>query len=614
MLSHTLDLPPDRVLTPHWRCREAALEDCGIGLGARQGNRNALASLVAAAGLAAETDQPWVSFSRRKAWYQARGEYGDLTYDNVIAGMKEGVGAGLFDEDRALPGAHLDEVPRQSRFRATPLLIERLAGARFRHIRPSSSIIMRDANGMPVAFQETERTHRLRREADGLREWLGSMSVTIDPEKDTPENWQRTGHHLRARKVKNGVETWSYVLPTPTPDVYRVFSRNRWDCHGRLYGGWWQQLPSDRRGELLINGEILIEPDFAMLHPTLLYAAVGATMPRDVYDTGEHERAHGKLALNILVNCRNGLRGAVEALMWRDGWTADQAYTEGLVKAVADLNRPIACFLGSDAGVRLMNVDSGMAIEVMKRCRKADIPCLPVHDSFGVPAKSGNHVKAIMADVLDAARVTISQGTSKTSLQKGPHMPRTGAAAPAASLLPVPPSPAPARKALSAKTPAKKTGGKAVSRPLQASTRAKARQALPTVGEALPASWDLSERTLALVEDYQAAVRARHRKVAAGAASGWGCAPTASERRQDLSQARGLAQWTAEEEQRTGVCVAAGVPYRLSDEAKAKREKRLARETRRPGPPVRPRRQSPYWAKPQATPPKAQAKPQGSLF
>lgn len=599
MLPHTLELPPDRVLTPHWRCRETALEACGIGLGARPGNRNALASLVAAAGLAAETDQPWTSFSRRKAWYAARSENGDLTYDAVLAGVAEGVEAGLFFEDRALPNAHLDPVPRQSRFRATPLLVERLGNARFRHLGPTSSIIMRDENGAAVAFRETEQTRRLRREADGLIEWMGGFRVEVSPDA-SPEDWQRTRHHLRARKVRDGVETWSYVLPTPTPYFYRVFSRNRLDCHGRLYGGWWQQLPSDRRGELLINGEILIEPDFAMLHPTLLYAAVGATMPRDVYDTGEHERVHGKLALNILVNCKGGTRGAVDALMWKRGWKGDRAYTQGLVEAVAALNAPIAGFLGSDAGIRLMGIDSGMAIEVMKRCRKADIPCLPVHDSFQVPAKSGNEVKAIMADVLDAARVKISQATSKTSFKSVPQSPR-------------PAAPRPASAPLSSSPSREKGPAKAVSRPAQAAPKAKVRPALPTVGEALPASWDLSERTLALTEHFQAVARARHRKVAAGAASGWGQAPTASERRLDLRQARQFAEVVAEVEQRSGVCDAA-VPYRLSDEAKAKREKRLARETRRPGPPVRPRRPSTFWAKPQATLPKAQAKPQGSLF
>ncbi|WP_200931850.1 hypothetical protein [Methylobacterium sp. Leaf85] len=392
---------------------------------------------MATGGLAAETSQPFVSFSRSRNWYANREANGDLTYDNVIHAMKTGVDAGLFEEDRARQGAHLDEVPRQSRFRATPLLIERLGDARFEHLRPASSIIMRDEAGVTVAIPDTERAQRIRKEADGLNEWLSGMRVEVSPDA-SPEDWQRSRHHLRARKVKDGVETWACALPTPSPEIVRIFGRGRFDCHGRLYG-WWQSLPKDRRAELLINGELTVEPDFAMLHPTLLYAMVGATMPRDVYDTGEHERDHGKLALNIGINAKGGLKGAVDALMWRDGWTGTRTYTQGLVDAIAELNAPIAGFLGSDAGVRLMGIDSAMAVEVMKRCRKADIACLPVHDSFRVAAKSGNQVTAIMADVLDATFTRISSGTSTTKRQIILQVPRAGAAALAAS----PPVPAP---------------------------------------------------------------------------------------------------------------------------------------------------------------------------
>lgn len=431
MPTPTIDLRPDRVLHCHWRAREPALAACGLPLIGRSSYRNALGILVATGGLAAETDQPWISFSRSRTWYASREANGDLTYDNVIHAMKTGVEANLFEEDRARQGAHLDEVPLQSRYRATPLLVERLGNARFEHIRPTSSIIMRDEDGRALALPDTERAHRLRNETDGLNEWLSSMRVEVSPDA-SPEDWQRTQHHLRARKVRDGVETWACALPTPNPEIVRIFGRGRFDCHGRLYG-WWQSLPKDRRAELLINGELTIEPDFAMLHPTLLYAMVGATMPRDVYDTGEHERAHGKLALNISINAKGGLKGAVDALMWRDGWNRSRTYTQGLVDSIAALNAPIAEFLGSDVGVRLMGIDSGMAVEVMKRCRKEGINCLPVHDSFRVPAKSDNQINAIMGEVLDATLVRISSGNSTTKRQIILQEPRAGAAALAAS-------------------------------------------------------------------------------------------------------------------------------------------------------------------------------------
>lgn len=437
MPTPTIDLRPDRVLHCHWRARERALQACGLPLTGRSSFRNALGILVATAGLAAETDQPSVSFSRSRNWYAARDGGGDLTYDNIIAGMAMGVEASLFEEDRARPGAHRDPVPRQSRYRATPLLVERLGDTRFKHEGPSSSIIMRDADGRTVSVPDTEMARRKRKEVDGLNEWFSGMKVTVDAEKDVPENWVRSQHHLKARKVKNGVETWACSLPTPSPHVVRIFGRGQWDCHGRLYG-WWQSLPKERRLELRINDELLIEPDFSTLHPTLLYAMAGATMPRDVYETDEFHRDHGKLALNVLLNCDGGRKGAVDTIMWKKNWNETRCYTDRLVDEIAHLNAAIAPFLGSDAGIRLMGIDSAMTIEVLKRCRKDGIDCLPVHDSFMVPKKSGNQVKAIMGDVLDATRIRISSGNSTSKRQNILQVPAAAAAAPATPAIPAP--------------------------------------------------------------------------------------------------------------------------------------------------------------------------------
>ena len=574
MPPHTDDLPPDRVLTHHWRTRETALEACGLSLGARQGSRNTLATLVAAAGLAAETDQPWTSFSRRRAWYAARAENGDLTYDAVVAGMKEGVAAGLFIEDRALPNAHLDDVPRQSRFRATPLLVERLEGQRFRYVRPSSSIVMRDDAGRPVDFRETERTHRLRKETDALNEWLSGMRVEVSPDA-SPEDWQRTPHHLRARKVKDGKETWTYVLPTPTPQIVRVFGRERWDCGGRAYG-WWQSLPKERRGELLINGEILIEPDFSALHPTLLYAMKGIRLDFDPYDTQEYARAHCKLALNVLINA-SSTRAAVDALMWRGGWTETRCYTELLVDEVAQRNEPIAEYLGSDAGVRLMGIDSGMAVDVMRRCRKEGVDCLPVHDSFLTPAKSGNRVTAIMADVLDAARVTISAGTSKTWFKTVPQVARSGPAAPAAPSRP----PATRAKAQPESVPVPRAR-EAGFMPVQTVAAPDAPFARPAPQTALAPSWDRAEREQSMLA-YQT-------RIAVASARDGRVAPWSVEWAMRMDAAQEIARMVSETEWETGrrTFPVGIVPDRLRGEAKpGKAPKGAGRSPRRARPEAR---------------------------
>lgn len=598
-------LPPeghyDFPLDFHWKTKPSFIAAAGVSLTghprALEARNSIITSLVRAA-LASQGG--WVSYSRSKRFYAplARYEGTAYTYDRVLAAVKELLALGLIEEERALPS----EEPSgwQSRMRATDRLLAAFRDCPFQHVGPRDVIELRDANGERMAYADTDHTRRLRRCMEARNEALGAIPVTL-PERD---GWIHTPGHVSVRSEKTG--NWVRLRPLPIPQVVRIYGRGRWDMHGRLYG-WWQQLPAARRIELFINGEVAFEEDWSACHPTLLYAMAGAVPVGEIYDVAGYDPKHVKAALLTVMNTKTTY-GGVLSLMKREkddpgAWPHSLDYTKGLMKAVEHRHEPIAHLLGADMGIRLMHVESEMCVEVLKRCERQNIPALPVHDSFVTQASKGAAVTAIMAEVMEATCAAINH--SRPSIKAGipPHMgaARPSRVAPAASAS-VPPA-REAGSAPSSSAPSKNGPGKAVSRPAQASRKAQARPALPVAGEALPASWDLAERTLALVEDFQAAVRARHRKVAAGAAAGWGCAPTASERRHDLAQARGLAEVMADEEQSTGLCVVAGVPYALSEEAKAKRAKRLAPKTRRP-----------YWAKPQETPTQAQAKPEAILL
>lgn len=407
-----IDRPRDRSWGMDWQADRSAIAALGLPEFGSGRHERTLASLIAALGLAAETEVEWLSYSRSRDWYAAGHYEGtDASYTTVTTSVARLLAEGLVEEERARTGDHV-RTGRQSRIRATDLMLERLDGHRFRHV-PGPTLVMRDEDGNPMPMPRTERARRMQREVDEVNDWLAQLTVGISPAA-SPDDWQRTAHHLRARKVKDDKETWACTLPTPGNTVVRILGRGRYDCHGRLYG-WWQGLPKARRGELLINGELLIEEDFAALHPTLLYASKGIRLDFDPYETDRYCRQHGKWALNVLINAAS-TKAAVDALMWKDGWEETRCYTELLVDEIAQRNEPIGEYLGSDAGVRLMGIDSAMALDVLKRCRKAGIEgVLPVHDSFLVLAKSGNQVRSIMHDVLDAARVRISGDKSITS-------------------------------------------------------------------------------------------------------------------------------------------------------------------------------------------------------
>ncbi|MCJ2046363.1 hypothetical protein MKK58_17750 [Methylobacterium sp. J-078] len=429
----------DSALGYRWRADKTAIERLGLTPGRSLADRQVQASIIAS--LALHYDRPReageslgrVSYSRSTDHYDVPERYRSTPYSRkrvcaAIDGLAE---AGLIVNMKALPGAHLqrDEAKRlQSACYALPAMMDRLKGLKLVDLVPRCPLILRDINGDLVDYAETERTRRFRKDVEETNAWLESVLVTIDPAAD-PANWRRTEHHLSARKVKaDGSETWATVVPGQAPSVVRIFSRSRFDLHGRYYG-FWQGLPKDRRGDLLIDGEFTVEPDFHWLHPTLLYAMCGHAIAHDPYTTGYWPRAAGKLAFNTAINAKTDAEAIGGLLKKRDEtgddgepvWRYGRRQTGCILEAIKEANPHIAHMFGSDAGVRLMAIDSGMAGRVMKGCRKAGIPCLPVHDSFRVPARHEGTVTAIMGEVLASTLVGIKSKVSGTSIKTYRH-------------------------------------------------------------------------------------------------------------------------------------------------------------------------------------------------
>lgn len=429
----------DTALGYRWRADKTAVERLGLPNGRTLADRQVKASIIAS--LVLHHDRPReageplgrISYSRSRDWYDVPERYRSTPYtrDRVCRAVDGLAEAGLIVNEKAAPGAHLhrDEAKRlQSACYALPAMMDRLKGLKLVDLAPRCPLILRDINGDLVDYADTERTRRLRKDVEETNAWLESVLVTIDPAAD-PANWLRTEHHLRARKVKaDGSETWATTVPGQAPSVVRIFSRSRFDLHGRYYG-WWQGLPKDRRGDLLINGEFTVEPDFHWLHPTLLYAMCGHTIAHDPYTTGYWPRQAGKLAFNTFVNAATTNEAIGGLLKKRDEkgddgepvWKYGRRQTGRIVEAIREANPRIAHMFGSDAGVRLMNIDSGMAGKVMKGCRKSGIPCLPVHDSFRVPARHEATVTAIMGEVLSATLVGIKSKVPGTSVKTYRH-------------------------------------------------------------------------------------------------------------------------------------------------------------------------------------------------
>ena len=150
-----------------------------------------------------------------------------------------------------------------------------------------------------VHYKDTDETRRLRAEMAEINRFLATASITL---ADAPQ--------------PAGCLTRRFILRTPDDPA-------AFNLGGRLFGGFWQNLPREERHRLRINGEPVADLDYSGMFPRLAYLAAGAPMPppdADPYAIPglESHRDGAKKALNALIS-RTGpmrnLKGDLKALL-----------------------------------------------------------------------------------------------------------------------------------------------------------------------------------------------------------------------------------------------------------------------------------------------------------
>ena len=167
--------------------------------------------------------------------------------------------------------------------------------------------------------------------------------------------------------------------------VYRVFNNGTFDEGGRLYGGWWQQVPSRLRQHITIDGMPTVEMDYSALHPRLIYAEKGLEFNGDPYDVGLDD----KFRPLVKVTFQKLINGRGEARQPRPGSnepTFDPSHVglswNQFVDQIKDAHSQISDLFGTGIGLRLQRRDSDIAQAVMLEFNQWGIPMLPIHDSF----------------------------------------------------------------------------------------------------------------------------------------------------------------------------------------------------------------------------------------
>ncbi|GAM99151.1 hypothetical protein U91I_02792 [alpha proteobacterium U9-1i] len=230
-----------------------------------------------------------------------------------------------------------------------------------------------NGNKPAIDYADTEHTKSLRRDMEQVNVWLASLHITTrDPTVDVSDRYLR-----------------------------RVFNDGTFDHGGRLCGGFWQSMKAARRGAISLDGEPVVTLDYGQTFARILYGLEGAKPPQgDLYalpGMPPSARKGVKLTFNSLL-----FATSKPSRLPQGARSAGIPKRYGLVDVLTLLKAKhpaIAHHLPSNIGPQLYLIESEIMLEVLLRCRKQQLPALPIHDALLVPASKVHAARMIMETV-----------------------------------------------------------------------------------------------------------------------------------------------------------------------------------------------------------------------
>jgi hypothetical protein len=369
--------------------------------------------------MAGETEKP-LSYSRHRGHYR-RSRYRPraFTYAHAMSAVANIVGARLGIENRTLPGHR----GWQSTITATPLLMSYWSDAAEDPVYDSKAetIILksRDEEKRLLEYIDAPLTRGLREEIGTINEMLGGTDI------DVPGAIKRAKDLLMFEELGWDENDRPFVKRHHVRLTHkagrRIFAGD-FEHHGRFYCSV-QNIPSDARSTMTIKCEPCAELDYSAMHPTLAYNIAGVQMDGDPYDLGDaFERRHVKLGLLIVMNARDPA-SAARALARHGrqlGINHDKA--KAIVNAILKRHDAIRAMLCNDWGIKLMNVDASIMVQVMNALVARGIPCIGIHDSIVVQHRFEGHALAEM----EKSWAQNSKGPNRCNIKRKsaaiPHM------------------------------------------------------------------------------------------------------------------------------------------------------------------------------------------------
>lgn len=226
-----------------------------------------------------------------------------------------------------------------------------------------------------VHYTDTSETMALREEMERINSFLAHADFRFAGELQTPTALRRM---FLLRSMHDG---------------------HTFDLSGRLFGGWWQDMKSDLRHLITIEGEPIADLDFSACFANLAYIrTTGRLYQGDPYDIPglEQHRDAAKMAMLSLLSRSHDMRRLSSELKEAlpEGWTARR-----LVESFARHHPDLAESFGRDIGVELMAAESRIMVALLLKLETLGIPAMGLHDGIQVAASQRGKAAEAMEEV-----------------------------------------------------------------------------------------------------------------------------------------------------------------------------------------------------------------------
>lgn len=293
-------------------------------------------------------------------------------------------------------GFYFDKISRMTRIDATEALLQLFQDIPNIVIyEPIELVELRDDHKNLLEYEDTDTTRRIRKILE------------------------------RANAVNERASIWfgKYKISASLTAIFI----NSFSLYGRLHTRGFrhfQGFAREERKELSINGDPVVEIDYSGLHPRLLYAKKGIQFNHDPYSIVIENPDLRPFLKETLLRLLNSKKVWVEPTKQRSGYWMSAEHVaqsgtnqqlkdvqlksilqkEGITKAkqVFELfykaHKDISHYFCKDdkTGLRIMNLDSKIALDVVDHFAKQDKPILPVHDSFVVQCRYEKELQEVM--------------------------------------------------------------------------------------------------------------------------------------------------------------------------------------------------------------------------